>query len=94
MQLIEPVDDGIVLRVKVVPGARRTQIAGVLGDRLKVQLAAPPQAGQANRALIALLARQLEIPRQQIVLIAGHTQPHKTLRITGLTAQDVRSRLL
>src|SRR5688500_13727470 len=42
--------DGVEIRLKAVPGARRSQIAGVLGDRLKLRIAAPPADGQANRA--------------------------------------------
>ena len=43
--------------MKVVPGASRTRLAGQLGDALKVAVAAPPEAGKANAALIELLAQ-------------------------------------
>ena len=49
--------DDLVLRVKAVPGAKRDAIAGALGDRLKIRVAAPPEDGQANAAIRALLAR-------------------------------------
>ena len=40
--------DGTRVRVKVVPGASRTKVVGVLGDRLKVAVAAPPEGGKAG----------------------------------------------
>ena len=50
-----PTGQGYVLRLMVVPGAQRTQVVGLYGDRLKLRLAAPPEKGAANRELIAFL---------------------------------------
>ncbi len=49
----------ITLKVKVVPGASRTQLSGWLGDMLKVRVSAPPEKGKANAAVEALLARDV-----------------------------------
>ncbi len=49
-------DHAIELRVKVVPGASRSEIVGVLGDPLKIRIAAPPEKGKANQALLQLIA--------------------------------------
>jgi uncharacterized protein (TIGR00251 family) len=84
---------GVRLRVKVVPGASRTRIVGVLGDHLKIQVAAPPQAGQANQAVCQLLAEVLGVPLRQVTVIAGAAQPRKTIAITGLTAPQAAARL-
>ena len=69
------------LRVKVVPGASRAEIVGVLGDRLKIRIAAPPEHGKANQALLLLTADWLET--KNIHLIARHGSAEKTLRVTG-----------
>ncbi|HSD71700.1 MAG TPA: DUF167 domain-containing protein, partial [Thermoanaerobaculia bacterium] len=53
------VEDGLELRIKVVPGTSRSEIVGALGDRLKVRVAAPPERGKANDALVALLREWL-----------------------------------
>ncbi len=79
-----PVPTGLQLRLKVVPGASRDQLAGVLGDRLKVRVAAPPEAGKANAAVLALLGRWLG--RTDLEVVAGHTSPAKTILIPGCTA--------
>lgn len=81
--------DGVTVRVKVVPGSSRDRIAGVLGDRLKVTVSAPPEGGKANRAVCELLATLLGTPLRQVTLIQGQTQSMKTILITGVTLCDV-----
>jgi uncharacterized protein (TIGR00251 family) len=76
---------GLELRVKVVPGASRTRVVGLLGDRLKIQVAAPPEGGKANQAVIACLASWLGLPAKVIELVAGQSQPLKTLRLPAGT---------
>ncbi len=79
--------------VKVVPGASRSRVAGVLGAALKVAIAAPPEGGKANAALCALLAEQLGLRSAQVAVIAGHTHPRKHVRVSGLSASELRRRL-
>ena len=67
-----------------MPGASRSGIAGVLGDRLKVRVAAPPEEGKANRALVALLQEWLET--SDVEIVAGLGSPEKTVRIRGIDA--------
>lgn len=74
--------DGIEIKLKVVPGASRSQIVGILGDRLKVKVAAPPEDGKANRAVVELLAEWLGT--QAIEIVAGHGHPEKTARVRDL----------
>jgi uncharacterized protein (TIGR00251 family) len=74
----------VAIRVKAVPGASRSRIVGMLGDRLKVAVAAPPEGGKANEALCALLADALGVPRRSVSVTAGHAQPQKTVTVGGL----------
>jgi uncharacterized protein (TIGR00251 family) len=76
------------LRVKVVPGASRTKVMGVLGDRLKIAVAAPPEAGQANAAVVAVLARVLQLSERAVMIVAGHTQPRKLVAVRGLSVEE------
>lgn len=69
--------DGLELRIKVVPGASQTGIAGILGNRLKVRVAAPPENGKANAAVVKLLSEVLD--GQQGAVIHGQTAPEKTV---------------
>lgn len=85
--------DGIILRVKVVPRAPRTQVAGEMGDRLRIRLAAPPVEGRANEALVEFLAERLDVPRRDVEILSGDTGRLKRVRIRGVTPDQVRSRL-
>ena len=84
---------GVELRVKVVPGASRDRVAGMLGDAVKVQVAAAPERGKANVAVEQLIADALGVPKKSVSVVAGHTQPRKTIRIEGVTVADVEARL-
>ena len=77
-------DGSIELAIKVVPGASRSAIAGVLGNRLKVRVAAPAEGGKANRALVRLLAEWLGV--RDVEIIAGGASAEKTVRVSGLSA--------
>lgn len=79
----------LVLSLHVQPGARKTEIAGLHGDALKIRLAAPPADGKANECLIAFLAEQLEVPRARVELIGGATSRQKRLRISGASAEAI-----
>ena len=83
----------VLLRIKVVPGASRTQLAGTLGDRIKLRISAPPEQGKANKAVLAFLARSLNVKASQITIEAGHTSAEKTLRIVNADASVVRDKL-
>ncbi|NGX60671.1 MAG: hypothetical protein K940chlam9_00138 [Chlamydiae bacterium] len=54
MNSLPKVDGGYLLKVKVIPNARQTQVVGWENDHLKVKVTAPPEKGEANRAVIAL----------------------------------------
>jgi uncharacterized protein (TIGR00251 family) len=77
---IRAVPGGVELRLKAVPGASRSQVAGVLGDRLKVRIAAPPEGGKANRAIEDLLSGLTGRP---VAITGGHGQPAKTALVQG-----------
>ena len=65
----------------VVPRASQSRVVGLHGDRLRVQLAAPPVDGAANDALLDLFAERLDLPRARLLLVRGATGKRKTLRV-------------
>jgi uncharacterized protein (TIGR00251 family) len=75
----------ITFDVQVVPRASRDRLGPVHGDRLKVQLTAPPVDGAANDALVALVAKALGRPRGDVAIVRGHTGRKKTVRVSGAT---------
>jgi uncharacterized protein (TIGR00251 family) len=87
------IDGGVRLWVKVVPGSSRDRIVGELGEALKIAVSKPPAAGAANAAVVALLALALELPKNQIEIESGHSQPRKRILVSGISVNDVRQRL-
>lgn len=85
--------DGVLLRIKAVPGAKRDEIVGTHGDRLKVRVSQPPEGGKANAAICALIAGVLGVGVRDVEVTAGHTSPMKTVRVLGVTISEVGERL-
>jgi uncharacterized protein len=79
--------------VKAVPGASRDQVAGLLGERLKVRVSAPAEGGRANKAICKVIAKALQIKTKQVTIESGQTNPEKIVRIDGASAARVRDAL-
>ncbi len=79
---IEERDGGVVLRVRVQPKASREAISGTL-EGIKVALTAPPVDGEANAALIALVAKRVGLPKSAVRLVSGEKSREKTLFLPG-----------
>ena len=81
------------LRLRVVPGAPRTGVVGRYGDAWKIRVAAVPEAGKANDAVIDLLARTLDIWPRDLELTAGRASRDKVVALRGLTSEAAESLL-
>lgn len=82
------------LTIKAVPGSRVDSVDGVLGDAIKIRLRAPAVDGKANRALLDLLARRLDLHTRDIRLVTGQTARRKIIEIAGRTEDEARQQLL
>ena len=85
--------DGVVLAVKAQPGARKNAIRGEQNGALKVSVTQVAEKGKANAALIDVLAKQLQLKRSQIELIAGETQSQKRFLIRSITRDELSVRI-
>ena len=84
---------GAVFKVRVVPRASRSEMAGIQGDSLKLRLNAPPVEGKANEECIRLLAEILGVRKTQVTIIAGHTARTKTIAVEGIRAEALAALL-
>ena len=82
-------ENAVLVPVKVDPGASRTRHVGLHGGAARVAVAAPPEKGKANRAVIALLAELLAVKKRDVTVVSGHAAPLKTIQIAGITPADV-----
>jgi uncharacterized protein len=81
------------LELKVIPNAPRNEIAGWLGDALKVKVHAPALEGRANDELLDFLAATLGAARRDVTLLRGDKSRQKLVRVAGLDQAAVRARL-
>jgi len=82
-------DGRITLTLHIQPGAKKTEVAGLHGEALKIRLAAPPVDGKANEALIKFVAETLRLPKSAVSLKSGQSSRHKVLEIVGTTPAAV-----
>lgn len=92
-RLFDVAKEGLVLRVRLQPGAGSSSVVGLHGDALKVRVAAPPVSGRANDALVALLARALGLPATAVTISAGAGGRDKRVLVTGLDEAELTRRL-
>jgi uncharacterized protein (TIGR00251 family) len=77
------------LAVRVHPRAKRTRIAGRIGDQWKLDLAAPPVDGKANEACIRFFADLAGVPQSRVRIVLGLTNRTKVIEIDGVSQEDV-----
>lgn len=81
------------LQLRVSPGGRRAEIIGRHGEAWKVRVAAPPEDGKANEAVVRLLAATLDLPKGDVILVSGHGGRDKVVSLTGMSLDDAERRL-
>lgn len=85
------------LWIRVQPRASRAEIVGFVdgpqGPELKLRVTAPPVDGEANAAVVALLAKALGLPKGCVEIVTGSTGRRKRLRVHGLALEAIRARL-
>lgn len=83
-----PAGDGVRVRLRVQPRARRNQADGLVaeadgGVALKVAVTAPAEYGKANAAVIALLAKAWGLPKSAFTVVAGAAERRKIIHLQG-----------
>jgi uncharacterized protein (TIGR00251 family) len=81
------------VRLRVSPGASRTELAGRYGDAWKVRVSAPAERGRANEAVLDLLAETLELPRRSLSIVSGHGAREKIVLMEGIGSAEAQRRL-
>lgn len=81
------------IAVKAHPRAKRSAVAGRLGDAWKLDLAAPPVEGRANDECVRYLAEVAGVPRSRVRVLGGATGRNKLIEVAGVEQEALEAAL-
>jgi uncharacterized protein (TIGR00251 family) len=81
------------LKLRVSPGAARASVVGRHGGAWKIRVAAAPEDGKANAAVVRLLAATLALPLRDVEIVSGHGSRDKTVALQGIDHDEIERRL-
>jgi uncharacterized protein YggU (UPF0235/DUF167 family) len=93
MPVLSERDNGVVVEIAVRPRAGRCRVAGLSGERLKVEVTSAPEGGAATEQALATLAAAAGLRASHAVLLKGLRERHKTVLLEGISLAECRTRL-
>ncbi|MEA1927235.1 MAG: DUF167 domain-containing protein [Candidatus Auribacterota bacterium] len=87
---IRETKSGVIIEVKLHPRAGRDRIAGVMGNKLKIDVSAAPVKNKANKSMIKLLSKTLKVPQKAIVIRRGMTSRNKLIEISSISSEELK----
>jgi len=93
LPFLRAIPEGVRLEVLVQPRASRSRIVGEHYGRLKIQLAAPPVDGEANKELVKMLAHTFKVSKSSVKILKGNHGRRKTLELFGVDPAAVADKL-
>jgi uncharacterized protein (TIGR00251 family) len=76
-----PDGDKLRLEIKAIPGASKTEFAGIKDGRLRIRIAAAPEDGKANTEMLSFLSKTLDCPKRDLQLLSGDKSRLKTIAL-------------
>jgi len=90
---LEAHDEGTILPVRAHAGAKRDELRGLAEGFLRVGVTQAPEKGKANKAIIALLAKELSLRKSQFTLLSGATSRQKRFLVRGAAPAELSARI-
>jgi uncharacterized protein len=81
------------LTVKITPNSSRNEILGQMNGVWRIKIAAQPEKGKANKELIEFLSHYLDVRKDDILILKGHTSHNKLMGFNGISQEEINSRL-
>ena len=82
-----------VIELRVQPNAAKNEVVEFSNGVFRVRVAAPPVKGKANKELVAFLSKALDLGRDSLTIVKGHTSHNKVIAVAGLSQEEVVKRL-
>jgi uncharacterized protein (TIGR00251 family) len=86
-------EDRAQLRIRVQPKAASNRVVFDDAGGIRVAVTAPPSDGEANRAVCAVVAKQLGLAKSNVTVERGQRSRDKVIQINGLGEHEVLRRL-
>ncbi len=93
MILVEFHPDGAIFSVQAHAGAKRNEISGARGSILKVSVTQAPEKGKANKAIIAVLSKELSLRKSQFQILSGETSRQKRFLARDIAVDELAGRI-
>ncbi|MEQ1604481.1 MAG: DUF167 domain-containing protein [Pyrinomonadaceae bacterium] len=78
-------NNDIIISVRVIPRASRTEIVGEHDGALKVRVCSPPVDSAANAEIIRLFAKHFGVSKSEVSIVSGETSKNKRIKIENLS---------
>jgi len=85
--------ESCTIKVRVQPKSSRNQVDSFQDGTLRVRVTAAPTEGQANAAVIAILAKTLGVSKSRLEIIRGYSSRDKVVSVDTLTEQEVQRKI-
>lgn len=83
-------NNGLILSLHIQPGAKSNQVVGIVGEALKIKIAAPSVEDKANIELVQYLASLFNVSKGQIKIKRGLKSRHKIIEVIGYEVEAVQ----
>jgi len=83
----------VLLAIRVTTRAAKDAVVGERAGRLRVSVRAAPTEGEANAAIVKVLAKALSVPKSSVAIVRGARGREKSVRVRGLSVEAARARL-
>ena len=93
--LIQTLDGALLMEVEIRPGSSQQGVTGFneWRSRLIIAVKAEAKQGQANRAVVHVIAQQFHLSTSDVTVVTGHRSRKKRLRLESLALADLLLRL-
>jgi len=81
--------NSVLIDLKVIPGASKDEVVGILGQALKIKVTTAPENGKANKACEKLLAKFFQTKKQAVTIVSGMTSTTKTVKIENISKETI-----
>ncbi len=89
MNWLEETDNGIIIKLHIIPNAKKNEIIGKYNNLLKIKISSPPVDGAANKEIKRFLSKTFNISKSKIEILKGEKSKDKKIFIKDIKKTDI-----